>query len=394
VDSEIIGYSVRGRPLVVHFRGRPRRPRVLILAGQHGDEVHARTAASVCAATPQSLRLDAVEFAIIADANPDGAAAGTRRNALRVDLNRDHLLLRSPETLAVHSFVRRWHPHLIIDVHTYRPWCPQLLRYDLMFSQDVMIDVPTNPAVRAGWSARAGDELLEFVTCRMAQASLRSARYTLVKSGIVRHSTLDIADARNGLALRYGIPTVLLEGRRSFPGDSPIFAAPEMALQRSIEAVVEWAHQRAELSPQSPEPSSAPDFVPVCCHNVGTSLPRRMDMYSVQSGEIQVVDVPGDYLPDVHVTRMIRAPRAYGVPRHCVELLTVLDRHGFETADRTPAGNTADQAPGDGDELVLFPTDQAGGRMLSLFLDADSQFAAHRFPELELPQPYPIVRVD
>ena len=63
-------------------------------------------------------------LAIIVDANPDGAVAMTRTNPCGTDLNRDHLLVSEPETLALHSFVHRWQPDLVVDVHTYRPWQP------------------------------------------------------------------------------------------------------------------------------------------------------------------------------------------------------------------------------------------------------------------------------
>src|SRR5262249_35236586 len=150
-------------------------------------------------------------IAVLADANPDGSVKQTRRNASLLDLNRDHFLLSSPETAAVHYFVNCWRPDLILDVHTYRPRRRELLRYDFVFPQDVMIDFPTNPAVRTWLHPAREADLLNFVKARCGDLSIRCERYTRVRpSGIIRHSNFDICDARNSLSLRFDVPTVLL----------------------------------------------------------------------------------------------------------------------------------------------------------------------------------------
>jgi hypothetical protein len=413
-ESETIGYSTEARPLVVHYCGtRGACLRIFILAGQHGDESDARQAASEYLASFESNPSKVVRLAILIDANPDGAAAGKRRNASEMDLNRDHLLLSAPETRAIHSFVGRWQPHLIIDVHTYRAWRPELLQHGFVFAQDVMIDVPTNPAVRLGWPTGTETGLVDFVKHSMVEAAFRCDRYTLVRpSGIVRHSTLDIVDARNMLSLRYRVPTVLLEGRRSSPDDPPIFPPPHLALLRSIEAVVEWVAINAEVIRQQPATTSySDDLIPVGCRYADlNSSTRYMEMQSARLGDIHVVGIPGLYLPFVRTTRTICAPRAYAVPRSSVNLLEVLARHHFETEapDRfrramaegyrilCPAPlpvsegatgtdlKTVERVRLNAEDFILFPTDQPGGRALALFLEPESQFSARRFPALDL----------
>jgi hypothetical protein len=425
-ESETIGYSAQGCPLVVQHCGhRGDRLRIFIMAGQHGDESDAREAAVEYFAEFESNPQKGVRLAVLADGNPDGAVAGTRRNARHIDLNRDHLLLSAPETWAVHLFVNRWRPDLIIDVHTYRPWRPELLQHGMVFPQDVMVDFPTNPAIRMGWGPGARDGLFDFLRRRMADASLRCDRYTLVRPhGIVRHSTLDIVDARNMFALRYEIPTVLLEGRRSSPEDPPIFAPPYRALVRSIQAVVEWASWRPQqirqgrvVTPQNY------DTVPIHCYYISSnSSERYMEMQSV-SGDIHVVSIPGAYLPSIETVRTVRAPRAYAVPRSACKLLKVLARQNFETvkshgsrcieaelyrisceAARDPPKcgviaplATIERVRLNAGEYALFPTGQVGGRALALLLEPESQFGVHRFSglgvALEPATLYPVARV-
>ena len=189
---ELIGYSVQGRPLVVQLCGNPASNfRIFILGGQHGDESDARESASTLLSRVRSGAVRAAaHLAILIDANPDGAAMGTRRNASHVDLNRDNMLLSAPETLAIHNFVDRWRPDLIFDVHTYCPWRRELLKYDFVFPHDVMIDFPTNPAVQTTLSPALQEDLLEFAKQRMAELSIRCDRYTRVRPpGIPEAST-------------------------------------------------------------------------------------------------------------------------------------------------------------------------------------------------------------
>jgi Zinc carboxypeptidase len=421
-DCELIGSSVEGRPLIVSYCGEPgARLRIFILAGQHGDEPDARNAAAelLNRVLGGALRAPA-HMAVVTDANPDGALAGTRRNAADVDLNRDHLLLSTPEISAIHAFVDRWQPDLIIDVHTYRPWRRELLPFDFVFPQDVMIDFQTNPAIRSTLGPSLQRKALEFMKLRMIEAGIRFDRYTIIRSGIVRHSNVDILDARNALAVRFEIPAVLIEGRRASPDDSVSFTPPHIALLRSIEAVIGWAAENSEAIAQQNHDFPGP--VPVRCHHSGSSAPRYMEMQSASRGDISVVEIPGSYLPDVTVTRTVQTPSAYGVPRSLTGVLTAVAKHRFETAvagqfrssitkayqieslipssdEDTPALPicSAQAVPLNLDDFVVFPTRQPGGRLLSLLLEPESQFGPHRLPELaELLQPgalYPVIRV-
>jgi hypothetical protein len=409
---DLIGTSQEGRPLLVEFCGDPDADlRIFLIAGQHGDEPEARMAAADI--------LDKIRWgagarpwvAILTNANPDGAAAHRRRNAAGIDLNRDHLLLRAPETRAIHSFVDRWQPDLVLDIHTYRPRRPELLRFDFVFPHDVMIDVPTNPAVRTALRPRQERGLLEFVARRMTESSLRCDRYTLVRrSGRVRHSNLDVVDARNGLSLRFGIPTVLIEGRRGSAHDAATFAPTHRALLRAAEAVIEWAGAHSERLKR--RPAGVRDPIPIGCRYSRSGRPRYMEMQSAAEGVIQLVGIPGAYLPLVQTTRAVHAPRAYAVPRSSRRLLDALVRQRFRTA---PAEQFRDarfenyRIGGAGAPLAepavaehyrtafFYPVSQPGGRVLALLLEPASRFGLKRFSELgwtpAAGSVYPVARV-
>jgi len=422
-DCETLGYSAEGRPLTVRYCGNPGAPvRIFIMAGQHGDEPETRQAAAefVSRFIDGTFRA-AAHVAALVDANPDGAFAGTRRNAHETDLNRDHLLLTSPETAAVHLFVDSWKPDIVIDVHTYRPWRRELMAFDFVFPQEIMIDFPTNPAISTSLGAALRRKAMDFVQERIAEAGVRSDRYTIIRSGIVRHSNTDIVDARNGLALRFAIPAVLIEGRRSSPDDFFSFTPPAVALLRSIEAAVEWAAAHAKQLRNRPS-GFKEEMIPVRCRYFGSRTARHMEMQSAIGGEIARVRIPGAYLSRVQATCSIRLPAAYGVPRSLTGVLALLGRHRLASASAqvfrsstaeiyeieamTPS--TEDDAPPiptciaragsvNLDGLVLFPAAQTGGRLLALLLEPESQFGPPRIPELaEILRPgstYPIIRL-
>jgi hypothetical protein len=418
--SETIGHSVQGRALIVEFRGDPRAPlRIFILAGQHGDEPDARDAARDFLAQFHTAG-PAVQIAVVADSNPDGCAADTRRNARDLDLNRDHLLLAAPETAAIHAFARAWKPDLVMDIHTYRPWRKELLPFDFVFPQEIMFDFPTNPAVRTVLAPELQAGAAQFLLHRMADAGIRCDRYTLIRPGVVRHSTAEIFDARNGLAMRLDVPAVLLEGRRSSPDDVAEFMPPRIALLRSMEAVADWAAVNSRELRKRPYRASAE--VPLRYRYSGSKTARYMEMQSAGSGAIDKVELPGNYLPVVKATRTVTMPDAYAVPRNHTTVMEVLDKHGFTTAapeafspaawesyrideiapvtedDPSPLPScTLQQAFVDPERFVLYPSHQTGGSLLALLLEPESQFGPWRLPELTAAlQPgttFPVIRV-
>lgn len=130
VAVEIVGESVEGRPIRVIRVGATEpptledRPEILLVGLQHGNEGIAREAlldlAEHLATTSDPTELDALASSgvvILPTLNPDGYAAGVRRNANGVDLNRDHFALSQPETRALAEVISRAQPVLMTDHH-------------------------------------------------------------------------------------------------------------------------------------------------------------------------------------------------------------------------------------------------------------------------------------
>ncbi|MFN0186277.1 MAG: M14 family metallocarboxypeptidase [Aquabacterium sp.] len=116
------GRSQQGVPVRALWYSRGGgRPVVMIIAQQHGDEPAGAEAALVVARDLATGRLadvlDRIDVVLLPRANPDGAGWASRVSANGLDINRDHLLLRTPEAQAQAMLALRFSPVVAVDMH-------------------------------------------------------------------------------------------------------------------------------------------------------------------------------------------------------------------------------------------------------------------------------------
>jgi hypothetical protein len=127
--SLVIGHSVAGRPIVAWHLGETHKPKVVLIAGMHGNEP-APTA--ILRTLRDGKSVHGIDLWVVPAYNPDGLARGTRRNARGVDLNRNYPYhwaplggsyysgprpASEPETRAMMRFLRRVQPDHVLSFH-------------------------------------------------------------------------------------------------------------------------------------------------------------------------------------------------------------------------------------------------------------------------------------
>ena len=337
IRTHELGRSEEDRPIEVALRGpEPGELRVLVLAGQHGDEPWARIAVRRWIAPADHDAIPSsphppITCVALLDANPDGSRRHRRRNAHDVDLNRDHLLLEAPETRAIHEAVRRYSPHLIVDAHNFPSRRRHLLAQGWTIGADVQLAGATHPAIRTSMTAADEAGLFDRIQSDLAALGYTAVPYTLFRpSGKARPSTLRVRDARNSLSLRYGIPTILLEGRdpgRQGPVDAGLrTAGAQFAALRSIEA---WASEHREKLLRGPPIPAAGESVRIEARWAEEGEPRSVPLERTGSGELVHVRWVR-FAGGLRVRHGVTLPRAYAVRNDLNEVHAVLARHGLD----------------------------------------------------------------
>ena len=204
--------------------GSPRSraaPRILLIGQQHGDEPAAAEALLALAGAlapggELAPLLAHIEVVVLPRANPDGAALAQRVGRLGSDINRDHLLLRTPEARAVAALVREFDPLVVVDAHEhtvvgrYLEKFGAVQRYDLLLQYATTANLP--PAL-----GRASEEWFgQPLRAALAREGLTSEWYytNALVAGDLRLAMGGVQPdtARNVLGLRNAI-SLLLETR-------------------------------------------------------------------------------------------------------------------------------------------------------------------------------------
>ena len=125
------------------------RPTVLLLGQQHGDEPASSEALLVLAREvaqgPLSAVLDRVNVLVLPRANPDGAQQDQPLLANGLDLEEDHLLLRSPEARALARLMRDYHPLVVADAREFPVQRSPLRRFGGLPLHDLHWETASTP---------------------------------------------------------------------------------------------------------------------------------------------------------------------------------------------------------------------------------------------------------
>ena len=173
---ETVGQSQQGRDIPLVLLSAPPlppaqatagpKPTVLILGQQHGNVPAGGEAALALAERlsnpdhPDSALLDSINVLILPRANPDAAHHFQRATASGLDVNRDHLLLQTPEARAIAATALRFAPQVVLDLHEFTVGDRWLAKFAAYAKYDALLQAATVGNLDAGVADLA---LREFI---------------------------------------------------------------------------------------------------------------------------------------------------------------------------------------------------------------------------------------
>jgi hypothetical protein len=180
-----LGASQRGTPLnALHLSrvgAEAARPTVLLIGQQHGDEPAPAEALLVVA---QELArgdlqplLDRIDVVLMPRVNVDGAVPGRRLAANGIDLNRDHLLLRTPEVQAVAALAREFNAAVVVDAHEYSVVGRWLDKFDALQRFDALLQAATIPNLPSAVDVVSEQRFRRPLAAALAREGLTSEWY-------------------------------------------------------------------------------------------------------------------------------------------------------------------------------------------------------------------------
>ncbi len=404
--------------------------RVLLFAQQHGNEPAGKEALTLLLAELASggLRdvLARADLLIVPQMNPDGAELRQRRTSDGLDLNRNHVLLTSPETKGLHDLFREWMPQVTMDIHEYDSFSSSWSDSGFIRIADVQLGMLTNlntpDAVRR--IQHAG--VFPFIATRMKDRGYHFQEYIVGSPGDrIRHSTTEINDGRQSFGI-LGTMSFIQEGRmwRSLEDELRRRALSQLA---SIEALLEYcaAHsveiravvsdERQKLLHRAGSPVAlrmdhvggmGELIIPVRMLAAGRDTLWRVHPYHGTVTLLKSVDMPQRYLLERKDSSIVALLR-----RHHVRVDTVRERAEFEGLRYTvdTVGQTVleeDTLPllsvGRHEERVVLnagdfviPTSQLHSLMMAIVLEPESVWGLPKYPDFSSvlkEKAYPVMR--
>lgn len=354
VQIEVIGKSVEGREIPAALLSEDKvfglhravKPVVMIFAAQHGNEPSGKEAALVLirelATGSQQGVLREIDVIIVPLVNPDGAAKDTRRNANDMDLNRNHVILSEPESLALHTLFLKWMPEVVLDIHESDCMSDHWLRLGYRKNAEEMLDCVSNLNVWPAILKLSMDVIVPEVGQLVKADGFTFHRYTVggpPEARRIRHSTTHINDGRQSTGI-YNTFSFILEGQKYGESVNKIkrrTAGQISAITAFLRTIAKYRGKvmstvRSARQNLLEQQSSGEDMIHIQM-DYGPDPERKTTtmypLYDVNS-QIEFKKELGNYEPLVKIKKSIKKPIAYIFSKDERRLTELLSRHQIE----------------------------------------------------------------
>jgi hypothetical protein len=314
-------------------------------AQQHGNEQSGKEGVLLLTQTllkpENSYLFDKIDFAIIPQVNPDGSEVNKRRNGNDIDLNRNHLILTEPETMALHRFFDKYLFEVTMDVHEYSPYGGEWEKYGYRKNADVTLGVTTNPNVSEKIRKISNSEIFPYWAKYVNVNNFSSAVYAPggpPETDYIRHSTFDINDGRQSFGIQNTLSFIQegLNGTDSFIQNIKLRAEGQMTGMRSvleyvylhksvIKKIVASERKTLAYGKSNPKVSIQSEHVAN-----GEKLTLLLLSYSTNKDTVVIVN---DYRPVVKSVYDVQKPAGYLIPKQSKELIEWVQKQSLTATD-------------------------------------------------------------
>jgi hypothetical protein len=334
---DIIGKSVEGRNLYALkfsnsvFGKDTSKIKVLIFAQQHGNEQSGKEGSLLLARellrTENDYLFDKIDLALIPQMNPDGSEINVRYNANGMDLNRNHLILTEPETIALHRLFNKYLFEATMDVHEYYPYTEDFLQYGYIKYFDEQVGATTNPNVSEKIRRFSNEEYLPFIKKFLNERNFSFHNY--IPGGppeinLIRHSTYDINDGRQSLGIQNSF-SFIQEGRNGIDSIDNIQRRAEgqaVGMMGFLLFIYENVDKIKSLVKQEREKlisGNVNENVAIQMDHIKTGEQLNLTLHSLSTDSDTVI-VVNDFRPAVKSIYDVERPRGYLIPKSLTEL--------------------------------------------------------------------------
>lgn len=216
LEIELPGRSIAGRNIFAlkfsnsEFGEDDTKLKILILAQQHGNEQSGKEGALLLIKEllkdENTYLFDKIDFILIPLVNPDGAEKNQRRNGNGMDLNRNHLILTEPETIALHNLFDKYLFEVTMDVHEYWPFGREWKKLGFRKNFDVTVGAITNINISDKIRNLSYKSYLPFIFNFISESGYSVFHYLPggpVGLDYIRFSTFDINDGRQSFGIQH-----------------------------------------------------------------------------------------------------------------------------------------------------------------------------------------------
>lgn len=344
---EIIGQSVEKRNIYAmmfsssQFDKDLSKIKVLIFAQQNGNEQSGKEGALLLAGEllkPENRPLfNKIDLVLVPQVNPDGSETNKRRNANDADLNRNHLILSEPETMALQSLFSKYCFEVSMDVHEYSPYGEAWKKYGYRKNADITVGATTNLNVSAEIRKLSNEDYLRYIFKYLSDRKFSSFEYC--PGGppdveYIRHSTFDINDGRQSLGIQNTF-SFIQEGMNGKDDSVENLQHRAKGQMTGMRGLLAYVYRNKDLikdlvitARKKLISGAYSETVSVQSEHVRNGEKLQIKLLSYYSGNDSVVNV-NDYRPVVKSLSDVKKPVGYLIPRKYTELGEWADKHSL-----------------------------------------------------------------